>query len=89
MIKIKNNYEYEARRILANNIVFFRLKNNWSQEDFAEHLETTTTYISNMENARRNTRIDYIGKIADTLGVSLEQLFVQRTKIDNHRVPRR
>lgn len=89
VIEIKNNYEYEARKILANNIVYFRLKNNWSQEDFAERLETTTTYISNMENARRNTRIDYIGKIADTLGVSLEQLFVKRAYIDNHRIPRR
>lgn len=87
MIKI-NNYEHEARRILANNIVYFRIKNRWSQEDFAEHLETTTTYISNLENAKRNTRIDYIGKIADTLGVSLEQLFTKRKTVISHRVPR-
>ena len=58
-------------------------------EDFADELGTTPTYVSNIENAKRNTRIDYIGHIADTLGVSLEQLFVERTPVVNHRIPRR
>lgn len=90
MIIIKSkNYEYYARKILANNIVYFRLKKNWSQEDFADELGTTTTYVSNLENARRNARIDYIGHIADTLGISLEQLFIERDTIINHRIPRR
>lgn len=82
-------YEKYARKILANNIIYFRLKKNWSQEDFADALKTTTTYVSNLENARRNTRIDYIGHIADTLGVSLEQLFIERPKVENNRIPRR
>lgn len=90
MIIIKSkNYEYYARKILSNNIVYFRLKKNWSQEDFADELGTTTTYVSNLENARRNARIDYIGHIADTLGISLEQLFIERDTIINHRIPRR
>ena len=83
------NYEDCARKILANNIVYFRFQKNWSQEDFAEKLGTTTTYVSNMENARRNVRIDYIGHIADTLGISLEQLFIVKNVIKNHRIPRR
>ena len=82
-------YENQARKILANNIIYFRLKKNWSQEDFADELGTTTTYVSNLENARRNARIDYIGHIADTLGVSIEQLFIERPTIENHRIPRR
>lgn len=81
-------YKDYARKILANNIIYFRLKNNWSQEDFADELETTPTYVSNLENARRNTRIDYIGHIADTLGVSLEQLFTERPKVENNRISR-
>ena len=84
---IKN--EKQSRKILANNIIYFRLKRNWSQEDFADELGTTPTYVSNLENARRNTRIDYIGHIADTLGVSLEQLFAERPKVENNRIPRR
>ena len=82
-------YENQARKILANNIIYFRLKKNWSQEDFADELGTTTTYVSNLENARRNARIDCIGHIADTLGVSIEQLFIDRPPIENHRIPRR
>ena len=71
-------YNLRARKILANNIIFFRLENEWSQEDFADKLGTTPTYVSTLENAKRNTRIDYIGHIADTLGVSIEQLFKER-----------
>ena len=84
-IKFKN----QARKILANNIIYFRLKKNWSQEDFAVELGTTPTYVSNLENAKRNVRIDYIGHIADTFGISLEQLFIERPIVKNHRIPRR
>ncbi len=79
----------KARKILANNIVYFRLRKGWSQEDFAESLGTTPTYVSNLENAKRNTRIDYIDLIADTLGVSVNDLFIERQEVSNHRIPRR
>ena len=84
-------FKEQARKILANNIVYFRLKKKWSQEDFAEALGTGTssTYISELENAKRNPRIDYIGHLADTLGVSIEQLFVDRPTVDNHRISKR
>lgn len=87
MIKIKSNIN--GRSILANNIVYYRLKNGWSQEDFADKLGTTTTYVSNLENAKRNTRIDYIDHIATTLNVELFQLFEKRKSIENRRIPRR
>ena len=89
MIHINTKYEELARKILANNIRYFRLKKNWSQEDFADELGTTPTYISNLENAKRNMRVDYIGHIADTLGVQINDLFIDRPKVINHRVPRR
>ncbi len=79
----------KARKILANNIVYYRLQNGWSQERFAESLGTTATYVSNLENAKRNTRIDYIDLIADTLGVPLNKLFEERQNVSNHRIPRR
>lgn len=85
MIKIKSN----ARKILANNIVYFRLKNNWSQEDFADKLGTTATYVSNIENAKRNTRIDYIDHIASVLHIEVDQLFVKREKLKNKRISKR
>ena len=79
----------KSRKILANNIVYFRLKNRWSQEDFAEILKTTPTYVSGLENAKRNTRIDYVDQIANALNVSVEQLFIERPIVNNHRKPRR
>ena len=84
-IKLKSN----ARNILANNIVYYRLQKGWSHEDFADKLGTTPTYVSNLENAKRNTRIDYIDHIATTLNVELFQLFEKRENIENRRIPRR
>ena len=84
-IKLKSN----ARSILANNIVYYRLQKGWSQEDFADKLGTTPTYVSNLENAKRNTRIDYIDHIATTLNVELFQLFEKRENIENRGIPRR
>ena len=79
MINIKKkNYSKQSRNILANNIIYYRLKLNWSQEDLAEELGTTATYISNLENAKRNMRVDYIGFIADTLKVKVEELFYRK-----------
>ena len=75
--------------ILANNIVYYRLKHGWSQEDFADELGTTPTYVSNLENARKNTRIDYIGYIDDILDVPLKELFIEREAVRSHRIPRR
>ena len=83
------NSKKNARNILANNIVFFRLENGWSQEDFADKLDTTVTYISSLENAKRNSRIDYVEHIADVLGIEMYQLFKPRNKVDNNRIPRR
>lgn len=88
-IRKDNSNNLKARGILANNIVYFRLKHGWSQEDFADELGTTPTYVSNMENAKKNMHIDYIGYIADTLGVSLHELFVEREPVKSHRIPRR
>lgn len=90
MINIKKkNYSKQSRNILANNIIYYRLKLNWSQEDLAEELGTTATYISNLENAKRNMRVDYIGFIADTLKVKVEELFIEREPVKNHRGPRK
>ena len=83
-IKLKSN----ARSILANNIVYYRLQKGWSQEDFADKLGTTIA-VPNLENAKRNTRIDYIDHIATTLNVELFQLFEKRENIENRRIPRR
>ena len=84
---MNKNYN-DARKILANNIVYFRVKNNWSQEEFAEELGTTVTYVSNLENGHRNTRIDFIENIADVFGVTIDQLLIDRGPLEKRKVPK-
>ncbi len=84
-----DQYVSDARRILANNIVYFRLQKSWTQEDLASKLGTTPVYISNIENAKRNMRIDYVDYIANIFEVPLEQLFVKRELILNHRISKK
>ncbi len=77
-----------ARDILADSITYYRLQNGWSQEEFAERLGSKATYVSNLENAKRNARIDYIEHIANTLNVSMQELFTIRATQNNHHINR-
>lgn len=46
--------------MLPKSISTSRLKNNWTQEKLTEKLGTTSVYVSSLENAKKNIRIDYI-----------------------------
>ena len=56
MVSISNS----IRNIIGDNIVYFRLKADWSQENLAELLETTPAYLSQLENGKRNITADYL-----------------------------
>ena len=71
MISIKN--KHSARKILANNIVYYRLKKGLSQEELAELLETTPVYLSSLENAKRN----------------IKELFTEREIIEKKKRPKK
>ena len=75
--------QHSTRKVLANNIKYYRLKKGLSQEELAELLETTPVYLSSLENAKRNIRIDYVEHIAKTLEVSVKDLFTEREIILN------
>ena len=72
MVNIKHN----ARKRLANNILYFRLKNGWTQADLAEKLNSSSAYISQLENAKRNVTFDYFDKIASVFGIESHELLV-------------
>ena len=46
-----------------------------SQEKFALSIDMDRTYYASVERGRRNITIKNIAKIADGLGISLEELF--------------
>lgn len=82
-------YLKKARKILANNIVYYRLKKGLSQEELAELLETTPVYLSSLENAKRNIRLDYIEHIANILEVNVKDLFIERETVEKKKRPRK
>lgn len=78
--------KYKTRKLLANNIVYFRHKYKWSQETFAEKMKSSPAYISQLENAKRNVTVDFFDKIAETLNVEPFELIIERKVINNKRV---
>lgn len=56
-------------------IKYLRNEKGISQEKFALSIDMDRTYYASVENGRRNISIKNITKIADGLGISLEELF--------------
>lgn len=77
-----------ARQILANNIVYFRVKNGWLQEKFAELLGTSSAYVSEIENAKRNISIDYIDNISNIFKIEPRELLANRKPVEFRRISR-
>lgn len=48
---------------------------NMSQEKFALKIDMDRTYLASVESGKRNISILNINKIANGLGISLEELF--------------
>ena len=89
MVKGVAKISTKARQILANNIVYYRIKNNWSQEYFAELLGTSSGYVSEMENAKRNISIDYIDHLANIFKIEPHELLSSNLTVSKRRIPRR
>jgi len=67
MTKVTN----QDRIFLAENILKYRNKKNWTQEQLAFEAGTTSKCISDLELAKRNVKIDTISKVARALSVEL------------------
>ena len=76
----------KTRKILANNIVYYRIKNGWSQEHFAELLGTSSGYVSEMENEKRNISADYIDQIVQVFNIEPHELFINRLPVEKRRI---
>ena len=78
----------KTRKIIANNIVYLRVKKGWSQEYFAELLGTSSGYVSEMENEKRNISSDYIDHIANIFKIEPHELLINRLPVDIRRIDR-
>lgn len=61
-------------KILGKNVRKERLKQNLSQEDFAEKADFHRTYIGMIERAERNITLQNLEKISKALGVEIADL---------------
>ncbi len=60
---------------LGKRIAYLRKKKGMSQLDLSIEAEISKSYISDLENGRRNPSVLLLQRIASSLGVSLEKLF--------------
>ena len=75
--------------IIGRRIKEARMERKISQEELAELLETTPVYLSSLENAKRNIRLDYIEHIANILKVNIKDLFIERETVEKKKRPRK
>ncbi|PND03938.1 helix-turn-helix domain-containing protein [Akkermansia muciniphila] len=52
-----------------------RLKSNLSQEKFALLIDMDRTYLTSVENGKRNISLENIAKIANGFNITIEELF--------------
>ncbi len=60
---------------LGKRIAYLRKKKGMSQLDLSIETGISKSYISDLENGRRNPSVLLLQRIASSLGVSLEKLF--------------
>lgn len=65
--------------IFADNVKYYRLEKNLSQEKLAELSGLHRTYISAVERQQRNISIDNIEAISSALNIEAYKFFIERT----------
>ena len=63
-----------SKDILAINLKYYRYKLNLSQERFAEKLNSTLSYINQLEMGKRKPTLELLDKFADILGITSADL---------------
>jgi transcriptional regulator with XRE-family HTH domain len=73
----------EMMKIFASNMKKYRKKRQFSQMQLAELLNTTTSYIGEIEISRKKPSLDMVEKIADVLGIEPFRLFLENKDEEN------
>ncbi|AMY05068.1 XRE family transcriptional regulator [Staphylococcus condimenti] len=59
----------------GQNLKRIRKRMNMTQEELATKMEISRSYLSDIENRRTNLSIKTVKKLADSLGLSVNDLF--------------
>lgn len=65
-------------KTFGNNVKYYRVKMELSQEKFAELCDLHRTYISDIECFQRNVSLENIQKIANAIGIEPYKLLIER-----------
>lgn len=63
----------------GQNLKRIRKRMNMTQEELATKMEISRSYLSDIENGRKNLSIKTVKKLADSLGLSVNDLFNDET----------
>jgi transcriptional regulator with XRE-family HTH domain len=69
--------ETKILRQLAAQIKFQRRAKGWSQQQLAERSSMQRSYVADLERGCRNPSVRTLIKIANAIGISLVELFVE------------
>jgi len=67
--------EYKTRKILGKKIKHLRKLQRLTQEDLAETVGLSSTYIGHIEQGRKSPSLEAITRIAKVLKVKIKDLF--------------
>lgn len=72
-----NNYveSNKTNEILSKNIVYFRQEKGWSQDTLAQIINSDKSFISQIENAKRNISTAYIERLCRVFNIEPIELF--------------
>ena len=71
--------EAEIRAILGSNIKRFRLLNRLSQEELAEQVDISTTFLGSIESGKKWISPHTLAKLSDALRIKSYELFMPQT----------
>lgn len=70
----------KTRILLSKNIIYFRQlpENHYSQDDLAQIMNCSRTFLSEIERATRSCSTDYIDRLAKVFNITPDELFKDR-----------
>jgi transcriptional regulator with XRE-family HTH domain len=74
--------EQELRHILSTNIKRYRSRRAWSQIKFAEKIEISTNFLSDIETGKGWVSPATLVKIANALEISVFKLFMPESELE-------
>lgn len=70
--------EYAVERMIAQQLIKYRMANNFTQEELAQRAGTSHSQISRLESGQHHSSVATLEKIAEALGLDLVITFTPR-----------